>query len=881
MRHLRAWLLRLAGVWRGREREYECAAEIEANLQLHIDDNLRAGMSQEEARRQAILKLGGVESTRQFCRERNSVPFLENLLQDSRFAIRQLRKSPGFTCTAILVLALGMCASVAIFAFVDASLLKPLPYRDPNRLVGVFESVPLFPRSNLSYPDYLDWKKLNTVFSSLELYRNTGYSISTPEGMQPVHATRISDGFFRTLGVVPVLGRDFQKGEDLASAPRTVILSYGTWQTRFASKRDIVGQTVTLSGDPYVIIGVLPADFHFVPTEPSEFWAPFQAASECDLRRSCHGSYAIARLKDGIAIGTALADVKSIAKQLEKLYPENLGQGANVVPLSEVIVGQTRPIFLVLLSGAGLLLLIAGINVASLLLLRSEGRQREMAVRTALGAGRGRLMSQFVTEGSILALSGSLLGVAASIWAMRLLTHLIAPNVLAMMPFLHGLGLNLRIAAFAAGIALLSALLFSAAPALHFALPRKAGALKQGSRGSSGNAWRRLGSKLVILELATAVVLLAGAGLLGKSLYLLLRVDTGMQPEHLATMSVALPTVRFQKDEQIAAFQRQLIERLSSLPGVQSVAVASQLPVSYNGNTDWIRFVGRPFHGEHNEVNQRDVSAGYFRTVQTKLLRGRYFSEADDFSKPRVVIINNALAKKYFAGIDPIGKQIGDDGLTPKSIREIVGIIDDLREGTLDSEIWPAEYAPFNQSPDSSFNLLVRTSQSELSLIPAMKQMINRMDSEIVAYGGSSMMAEIHNSPSAYIHRTAAGLVGGFAVLALVLGVIGLYGVVAYSVTQRTREIGVRMALGAERRALYELVLREASWLAVAGIAIGIVCAIGAARLMSGLLFGVQAWDVMTLGGVAAVLGVAALLASFIPARRAAGVNPVEALRVE
>ena len=881
MNGLRAWFLRLAGLWKSEERDREVAAELEAHLQLHMDDNLRAGMTAEEARREAILKLGGVEATKQVCRERNGLPVIENLLRDTRFAVRQLRKNPGFTGTAVLMLALGMCASVAIFAFVDASLIKPLPYGDPARLVGVYESTPMCPECNLSYPDYLDWKRLNTVFRSLAIYGNAGYSVSTPGGLEPTHGTRVSDGFFRTLGVTPVLGRDFYAGEDLKQAQRTVILSYNAWQKRYGAKPDVLGRAVVLSGDAYVIVGVLPASFHFAPTEPSEFWTAFHPESECDLRRSCHSIYGVARLNDGVSVGTALANVTAIAKQLEREYPENKGQAAAVLPLSEVIIGRIRPMLLVLLSGAGLLLLIAGVNIASLLLVRSEGRRREMAVRRALGAGRGRLISQFATEGFILAAMGSVLGVLAAAWTMKLLLHLLAADTLARMPYLQGLGLNAHVVAFAGAIALLAALLFAVAPTLHLAAGGPTGGLGEASRGSSGNAWRRLGSKLVVVELATAMVLLVGAGLLSKSLYLLLQVRNGLQPDHLATLSVALPKLGYNKDEQIVAVERRILSRIGNLPGVTSVGITSQLPVTYNGNTDWIRFVGRPFNGEHNEVNERDVSAGYLTTLRAKLLRGRYFTDAEDLSKPKVVIVNQALARKYFAGQDPIGQQFGDLALSPKSIKQIIGVVDDIREGSLDAEIWPAVYCPFNQATDDYFQIAVRTSQAELSVIPTLRAIIHEIDPGIVAFDGGSMTEQISNSQSAYMHRTSAWLVGGFAVLALALGVFGLYGVIAYSVSRRTREIGVRMALGAERKAVYELILREAGWLTVAGIIAGLAGSIAAARLMSGLLFGVSSWDLETLAVVAGVLGVSAILASFIPARRAAGVNPVEALRVE
>jgi macrolide transport system ATP-binding/permease protein len=880
MKRLRAWLLRLAGVLPNKKREHEFAAELEAHLQLHIDDNLRAGMNPEQARRNALLKLGGVESTKQAYRDGNTIPFLENLLQDLRFAIRQLRKNLGFTSTAVFMLALGICASVAIFAFVDAALIKPLPYKNPERLVAVFESVPLFPQSNLSYPDYLDWKRLNTVFRSLEVYQHTGFILNTSAGAQPSRGGRVSDGFFRALGVTPVLGRDFHAGEDLLSAPRTVLLSYATWQKWYGGKQDVLGQTITLDGAPNVIIGVLPPQFHFAPAEPAEFWTTLHASSECDLRRSCHGLWGIAQLKDGVTIRTALANVKAIAKQLERQYPgSNRDQGAAVAPLTEVIGGDIRPILLMLLCGAGLLLLIAGVNVASLLLVRAENRKREMAIRSAIGASSARLMSQFVTEGFVLVASGSLLGLAAAYGVMRLLTGLISDDMLAHMPYLQGLSLNIHVLAFSGVIALLAVVLFSLTPALHLGrgMAMRQG-LTEGSRGSAGNTWRRLGSKLVVVELATAMVLLAGAGLLGKSLYLLFHVNIGLQPDHLAALLVVAPQANYAKSEQAIALERQVLNRIESLPGVRSASISSDIPVAGWGNTTWFRVLGRPWHGEHNEAPERDISSGHFDTIGAKLLRGRFFTEAEDESKPRVVIVNQAMAKQYFPGEDPIGKQISGLSDPPKPT-EIVGIVEDIKEGQLDTTNKPALYFPFNQNTGNEFILFVRASKAEQSLFPAINTVIHQINPGIVTTMESSMTDWINNSQSAYLHRSSAWLVGGFAALALLLGVVGLYGVVAYSVSQRTREIGVRIALGAQTSSVYQLILKEAGRLTAVGIVIGLACSVATATLMRGLLFGVRTWDVPTLAAVAAVLGISALLASYIPARRAASVNPVEALR--
>jgi predicted permease len=807
---------------------------------------------------------------------------MENLLQDVRYALRQLRKSPGFAITAILILTIGIGASTAIFGFVDAALIRPLPYAEPRRLVDVASSAAMFPRNNLSYQDYLDWKRLNQVFSSLDAYNQSGYLLRNSSGSEPVSAVKVSSGFFKTLGVAPTLGRDFHAGEDQLQAPRTVILSYTAWQKRYGGRKDVAGETVTLSGVPFTVIGVLPRSFQFAPQGDAEFWTTLRAEGYCNTRRDCHNLYGIGRLKDGVTVEMALADMKAIARQLEIQFPDsNRGVGAWVQPLSEVFVKAVRAIFLALLGGAGLLLLIACVNVSSLLLVRSESRKREIAVRGALGASRIRLMRQFTTEGLALAVAGGALGLASAQAAMQVLMHLISKDFMAYMPYLAGLGLNSHVLAFALAISLCATILFSIAPTFRLSIREIREGLAEGARGYAGTLWRRFGANLVVVELALAVVLLVSAGLLGKSLYHLLHVEIGFQPDHLATVEVELSQVDYPKDPQQSQAARKILDRLSTLPGVQSAGLTSVLPVSYNGNTSWIRVVGHPYDGEHNDVNQRDVSFEFFSTIRARLLEGRFFGEFDDASRPRVVIINQTLAKKYFPGEDPIGKKIGDIKLSPDSLREVVGVVEDIRDGSLDAEIWPAVYYPFPQSPDTDFNVVVRTSQSEASLLPAVAGAIHEVDPGIGTMNEMTMASKINQSPSAYIHRSSAWLVGGFAFVALLLGVVGLYGVIAYSVGRRTREIGVRMALGAQRKSVYQLILLEAAWLTGIGIVAGLFCAVGAATLIRGLLFGVRSWDAATLAAVACVLAAFALLASYIPARRASQVDPMEALRYE
>ena len=551
------------------------------------------------------------------------------------------------------------------------------------------------------------------------------------------------------------------------------------------------------------------------------------------------------------------------------------------MPLKELIVGSMRPILLTLLAAAGLLLLIACVNVASLLLVRSEARRREVAVRGALGATRSRLARQFVTEGLLLAFFGCFAGLSVAAWLMRLMKGLIPKAIADGIPFLGLVGLNAHTGVFAATIALLAALLMAATPVLRLSFQDIRSGLGDGNRAAASRFWNRVGANLVVVELSIAMVLLVGAGLLGKSFYRLLHVDTGFDTNHLATVQVMAPDNVYTKPEQQVALIREINRRLAILPGVQSVGITSMLPVQCICNTDWIRVVGKPFHGEHNEVTERDITPQYLPALKARLVRGRLLSEDDDAAKSSKIVINEAFARKYFPGEDPIGQKIGNGALDPKSMREIVGVIADVREVGLDDEMWPSEYESMYSGPDNYFSVVVRTAKDEKGMLPVLVKALHEVDPKLGVFGEITMADQIESTQSALLHRFATWLVGGFAAIALVLGVVGLYGVVAYSVSQRTREIGVRMALGAQRKTVYGMVMRQAGWLTGMGVGIGLVCAVGASMLMRKLLFGVAAWDIPTLAGVAIVLGAASLAASFLPARRAASVNPTDALRAE
>src|SRR5579872_1777515 len=839
------------------------------------------GMTADAARYAAKRQFGNTTRLREQSEE--VVGFrMETVLQDVRFALRQLRQNLGFALTATLILALGMGVSVAIFGFVDAALLQPLPYVDSNHLVDVDEMSQTTPRTNISRPDYEDWKRLNHSFSSIDVYTGMGYLWASPSGAIPVPAARVSDGFFSTLGVKPMLGRGFLPSEDQPGRAKVIILSYGTWMKRLGGRPDVIGQSVSLSGSSYTIIGVLPREFFFAPRGNAELYAPLLDKNGCEQRRSCHNLDGVARLRNGVTVQAAAQEMRSIAARLETQYPDsNHGQGAEVQLFAKFAARTVRPVLLTLLAGAGLLLLIACVNVSSLLLARSESRRREIAVRGALGATPPRLIRQFVTEGLLLAGAGCVGGLVIAIWLMKLLTHLVPETVAQAVPFLHMVGLNLDTALFASGIVILSAVLLAATPGLRLSFQDIRMGLGEGGRGVAGRFWQRVGANLVVVELAVAVILLVGAGLLGQSFYRLLHVENGFDTTHLATVQIIVPEAIYSKDEQTVALYREIERRLSSLPGVEGVGFTSSLPVQCNCNTDWIRIVGKPFHGEHNEVTQRDVSPGYLETLKGHLVRGRWFNENDDLGKPRVTVINEALAAKYFPGEDPIGKTIGGGDLSPNSLRQVVGVIANIREGGPDEDLWPSEYMPIFREPNSFFAIVVRTAQDEKAMLPTIVSDLHQIDHNLGVYGEQTMTEQIESSQSSLLHQFASWLVGGFAVVAFVLGVIGLYGVVAYSVSRRTREIGVRMALGAQRASVYKMVMRQAGWLTAIGISIGLVCAVGACMLMRKLLFGVEVWDVRTLAGVALVLGGASLAASFLPAHRAASVNPTEALRTE
>jgi macrolide transport system ATP-binding/permease protein len=863
--------MRIPDIFRLRLRALLHRSQVEQEL----DEELRYHLEREAEERRVVLT-AGIEQRKEECRDARGLALVDTTLQDVRYGLRQLRKNPAFAFTAIFVLTLGIAAAATVLAFVDAALIRPLPYRDQSRLMGVYESTLPYPRSIISYFNFKDWQRMNSVFSSLDAFAlNGNFTLTTRTGLEQVSGTRVSSGFFRTLGVMPLLGRDFLAAEDSNSAAQTVMISYPAWQKRFAGRRDVLGQVLNLNGTPTTIIGVLPPDFQLA-LYPGEFYGNLRSTSGCEHERGCRNLLPIGRLKRGVSRDQATVQMRAIVMQLKRQFPAENSDVDNVrlIPLPELIIGDVRPILLVLLAGAALLLLIAGVNVSTLLLARCDRRGREFAVRRALGASRSRLFRQFALEGVLLAASGCGLGLLTAQWGIHGLIALVPLEQIANMPFLQRLAVSpLTIAAALSASALAAAL---------FALMAISSNVSSdmGTHGSTGTSWRRLGSRLVVLEVAVAMVLMVGAALLGQSLYRLLHLDLGFNPDHLALAGTMWRPEDYTSDAKEAALYRELERQIAVVPGVQSVGLCVPPPVDSDWFTGSIHIVGQPNHGETNLVYQRPVSAGFFGTIQARLLRGRMFRNDEDGSKPWVAIVNQALVRRYFGGAPAVGQSIYYDW-DPKHPMQIVGVVADIKEGPLQGTNSPAVYRPIYQHLNGGPTVLIRTRESESAVLPRVTAAIHQIDPFIAVSGEESMTERIGRSPTAYLHRSAAYVAGGFAAVALLLTVVGLYGVVAYSVSQRTREIGLRMALGAGQPAVHRLILSEAGRLTALGVGCGLAGSMAGARLLRNILFGVSAWDLPTLIGVAAVLGFSALLASYIPAHRAASVNPVEALRAE
>lgn len=807
---------------------------------------------------------------------------MNKLIQDLRYGIRSYLQRPGFVLIAVSTLALGIGASTVIFTVVDAALLRGLPYKEPDRLVHVWEKTPKseFSRREFSYPDYQDYQK-NNVFEGLAAYTGGGAILSGSGDPENVGAPEASANFFNVLGVDPLIGRGFQEGDDKPGGPRVAVLSYGLWQRRFGGDSGILGKGITLDGQSYTVVGVLPSSFQFA-LRNADLWVPYQPSEAQFTRRFLHGTNLIGRLKPGVTAEQAQAELGVIASRIEQEFNDShAGTTARVVPLQEEIVGAVRPILMVLLAAVAFVLLIACANVASLLLTRSIARQKEVAIRSALGASRWRVVRQLLTESLVLSLLGGALGVAIAYWGVPALVSTMPPRQLNAMPFLKSLNIDLSILGFSFGLSMLTGLIFGIMPALQTSRLDLNEVLKEGGRQTSGGTSHRLRSAMVIGEIALAVVLLVGAGLMMKSLLRLLQTDVGFNTENLLTMRIALPPVKYTEASQVIDFYNQLQDRVRTLPGVTGAGQVDILPLS-GGNTTRFNVDGDPIPppGKETEANIRVINETYFQTIGVPLLAGRMFNDRDQDGAPQVVIIGKTIADRLFAGRDPVGKRLRYLSQQVEPVT-IVGVVGDVKITGLDEEIRPVLYYPFRQAGDYSSSLVVRTNTDAASLSNTVRSEVRNLDPDAAIINVNTMETLISQTQASFIRRFPALVISIFAGVALLLASIGIYGVVSYSVSQQIHYIGIRMALGAGPRDILKMVLKQGLVLALAGLAIGVVAALALMRLLTTLLYQVKTTDITVFGIVTGTLFVVALLACYLPARRATKVDPLIALRGE
>ena len=806
---------------------------------------------------------------------------MNSLTKDLKFAIRSLLKRPGFTAIAVVTLALGIGGSTAIFTVVDAALLRGLPYKSPENLYHVWEKTPQdgFSKREFSYPDYQDYQK-NNVFEGLAAYTGGRVLLSGDGETESVGGPRASANFFNVLGVEPLIGRTFQAGEDQQGGPRVTVLTYGLWQRRFGGNPNAVGQQVTLNGESYTIVGVLPAEFQFA-LRNADLWIPYQPTQNQLTRRFMHSTNLIGRLKPGVDAAQAQSDLSIIASRIEQEHKaSHAGTTVRILPLQEEVIGNVRPILLVLLGAVGFVLLIACANVASLLLTRALARQKEVAIRAALGASRWRVIRQLLTESVVLSLLGGAAGLLIAYWGVPAIVAALPQNQLNAMPFLKTLGLDATILAFSFGLSLATGLFFGLAPALQSSRLDLNEVLKEGGRNASATASHRLRSAMVVTEIALAVVLLVGAGLMMKSLLRLLQTNVGFNPDNLLTMTVVLPPAKYPEAIQLNNFNDQIQDRVQNLPGVAGAGTVNILPLNA-GNTTRFYIDGDPVPtpGQETEANSRVVSDTYFQTLGVPLLAGRMFDERDGSDKPPVVLIGKTIADRLFAGRDPVGRKLRYTADFPPV--EIVGVVGDVKITGLDEAIRPVLYYPFRQNAGTAANLVVRTNNDPTSVAASVRNEIRQLEPDAAILNVNTMDEMIAQTPASFMRRFPALLISIFALVALLLASIGIYGVVSYSVSQQTHYIGVRMALGASPADILKMVLKQGLFLALAGVATGVLAALGLMRLLSTLLFEVSTSDFATFALVAGGLFVVALVACYLPARRATKVDPLVALRYE
>lgn len=813
---------------------------------------------------------------------------MDALWQDIRYGTRMLLKAPSFSIVATIALALGIGANTAIFSVVNAVLLRPLPFPNSEQLMTVWENDRRrgTERGSASYPNFADWRDQNQVFDKMAAYHGTDHILTGNGDAVRLQGSTISAEIFQLLGVAPIAGRTFLPDEDKpGDKGRVVMLSHELFQSRFNAKPELIGQSIMLDGKPYTVVGVMPPGFQFpIQNEPVEIWTTFSAEAEgkepITAQRGAHYLRVIARLKPGVTKEQAQSEMTTIAARLEQQYPDkNLHRGAVVIPALEALVGDIRPALLILLGAVGCVLIIACANVANLLLARAMTRHKEMAIRAALGAGRWRIARQLITESILLSLAGGALGLLLALWWSDLLVALNSKNI----PRALQVGLDLRVLGFTLMLSILTGLVFGLVPALHSG-SQASDSLKEGGRGGGAGASRnRLRAALVAAELAIAVVLLVGAGLLIQSLWRLRQVSPGFDSRNVLTFTLGLPSVRYPTEKQ-GQFFNDLMARIQSLPGVQSASVVTPLPLSGDRFSLSFETEGRPVaKGEEPSADFYNIGLGYFRTMGIPLLKGRDFTSAENTESPGVIIVNQAFARRYFPNEEALGKRIkpGISVFDDKDpvMREIVGIVGDVKHRSLSTEVRPAFYVPQAQVPFDTHTVTVKTVGDRQSILSSVQNEVRQMDKDLALFGIKTLDEYIADSVATPRFNTT--LLSLFASVALILTVVGLYGVMSYSVAQRTNEIGIRMALGAQARDVLRLIVGQGLRMVLIGLVIGLAGAFALTRLLSSLLFGVSTKDPLTFAAVAAVLALVALLACYLPARRATKVDPLVALRYE
>jgi len=874
-------------------REAEIVEELSQHLEDQYEQSLHGGTTEEDAYQAVLLELRESDLLAPALRRiekrmpRNAVVMgtesktnlLGDLWQDCRYGMRMLLRNPGFTIVAVLALALGIGANSAIFSVVNTILLRPLPYKNPGALVMIWEEATHlgFPRNTPPPANFIDWREQSRVFEAMAAMAERSFNLTGVGEPERLDGRRVSANLFSLLGVDAQLGRGFLPEEDQPGT-RVVVLSYGLWQRHFGSDPGIIGRPLTLSGESYTVVGVMPRSFQF-PTRGDQLWVPIAFPAEEAKQRGNHYLEVVARIKPGHSLKQAQAEMDTIAARLARQYPEdNVRIGAVVTPLHEQVVGDIRPALLVLLGAVGFVLLIACANVANLLLARAAVRQKEIALRLALGASRSRLTRQFLAESVLLAALGGGVGLALSLAGINVLKAFIPENI----SQAQAINIDGKVLLFTVLVSLATGLVFGLAPATQASNFNLNETLKEGGRDSgSGSRGNRLRSLLVISEVAVSFILLIGAGLLINSFLHLRNLDPGYRADHLLTMKVALPETKYPDKERRAPFYSELIRRVQTLPGVQSVAVASNLPLTYNGDSVPIGIEGRadPPPDQRPDVILRVVSPGYFSTMGIALVQGRDFTEQDKGESLRVVVISEKTARHFWPGEDPIGKRLKPGSTTSDGPwREVIGVVKDVRQNDFVAEPKMQMYMAYPQVGSFAPNaLVVRTNVEPLSLGAAVRRTVWEIDKDQPVSDIRSMDEIV--SEAVARQRFSMLLLGVFAGLALVLAAVGIYGVMSYSVAQRTREIGIRMALGAKSSDVLKMAVGQGLRLVFAGVVIGLAAALILTRVMASLLFGVSATDPATFATISLVLFSAALLASYIPARRATKVDPMVALR--